>query len=550
MGALLSRRKYKPKLLLILLLFLFLHAIVFVRLFLVQIHQQDFFGMLARQQYVTEITTKPPRALIYDRNGSTLAHNREKLSAFVLPHQFSDAESIKKILKKDFVHVYEKVVNKKKRRFFWLERHLDEKRLKVMQDYNSKDIHFLSEPERFYPSPTASHVVGFTNIDNVGAAGTELQFNRRLGGAPTTSVLEKDARSGHFYFKKDIKEKGRNGEAVTLSIDKNLQFFASRELEKTVAEQGAKGGGVLIMDPDSGHILAMASNPQFYPNKKVFDQLNATKNIVVTECFELGSVMKVFAALAALEEGVVTIDEEIDCEGKSTFIDGFRVENWKSLGPGLHPFWEVVARSNNVGIAKVAKRLGPKLHFHFGRLGFGSKTGIRFPGERSGFVNPPHNWSRSSLIVLSFGYEIMATLLQLGKAFSVVANGGFSVQPVSIIDPERKKSYMHGKRLYKKESIENLKEAMKLRDWIEKRYSIEGYKIFGKTGTARSVKSGRYSDKDHVYTYAGIVEKGDYKRVIITFVKEPKKAHLWATQISLPLFHEVAKKMLIYELGK
>lgn len=546
----LVRKNYKPKLLFVLLFFFFLYAIVLFRLFFIQIYQRDFFKLLAKQQYVTEIKTQPPRALIFDRTRTPLAINRERLSAFILPHRLHQPQRTKRILEHHFPKVFKKLQKKKRRRFLWLERRLSDERVAKIKEHESPDIYFLAEPERFYPFPPTAHVVGFTNIDNVGIAGTELLFNSRIGGTPTTFTLEKDARSNYYYFQKSVKEQGEAGEPVTLTIDRNLQFFASEELEKAVEKHEAKGGAVLAIDPDSGEILAMASSPGFDPNLARIRDLEKTKNILVTECFELGSVIKVFAALAALEEEVVTIDEEIDCEGKMTYIDGFRVENWKSLGPGKHPFWEVVARSNNVGIAKVAKRLGPKLYHHLQRLGFGNATGIRFPGERSGFVNPPRNWSRSSLIVLSFGYEIMATLLQLARAFSIVANGGYSVQPSLVSFPERKRLSFVSTRLYSREPIQQVKDILELKGWMKKRYGIEGYRIMGKTGTARSVKDGRYSSTDHVYTYGGIIERGGYRRVVVTFVKEPKKAHMWASEVSLPLFANFVQKMIVYEVGK
>jgi len=412
-------------------------------------------------------------------------------------------------------------------------------------------VRFTIEPERFYPFSSTAHVVGFTDVDNIGIAGIELQFNDVVGGTPTTFILEKDARSGYFYFHKDVKKRGEVGESVTLTLDKNLQFFAQEALQKTVEKHEAKGGAALILDPDTGHILALTSYPTFDPHNIRAATSEQKKNIPVTECFELGSVIKIFTALAALEEDVVSFDEEIDCEGKSTKIDGFSVSNWKSLGSGLHPFWMAVWKSNNVGTAKVAKRLGPKLYYHLRRLGFGDKTGIHFPGERSGFVNPPHNWSRSSIIVLSFGYEITATLLQLGKAFSIIANGGYNVQPTLVLDPPSKKLSLASKRLYREETVDHIKNILELKEWVKNRYGIEGFRVMGKTGTARRVKEKKYSDKHHVYTYAGIVEKGDYRRVIITFVKEPKETKfLWSSQISLPMFHDIAQRMVVYDLGR
>jgi cell division protein FtsI (penicillin-binding protein 3) len=514
------RKDYRPKLFVILVGFFFLYSVVAFRLFFIQIYQRDFFKVLAKQQYATEIKTRPPRALIKDRNGDPIVVNKEKLSAFILPRRLHEPKKTKKLLKEQFKEAYKRMRRLKSRRFLWLERRLSDERLKQIKSHKSLDIHFLEEPQRFYPFSSSSHVVGFTDVDNSGIAGIELQFNDRLGGVPTTFVLEKDARSGHFYFNRGIKKIGVLGDPVSLTIDKNLQFFAHEELKKAVSKHSAKGGAVLIIEPANGEIFAMVSSPGFDPNEMPIKDISRTKNIPVTECFELGSVIKVFTALAALQEAVVTPDEEIDCEGKATHIDGFRVENWKSLGPGKHPFWHVVARSNNVGIAKVAKRLGPQLYYHLRQLGFGSATGIRFPGERSGFVNPPYNWSRSSIIVLSFGYEIMATLLQLGKAFCVIANGGFDLRPVLVKDPKPKKSIMLQKRLYDKKIIDQIKSILELSGWLKDKYSIKGYRIMGKTGTARSVKRGKYSEKDHIYTYAGIIEKGSYRRVVITFIKQ------------------------------
>ena len=205
---------------------------------------------------------------------------------------------------------------------------------------------------------------------------------------------------------------------------------------------------------------------------------------------------------------------------------------------------------NNQTDAKVAKKLGSNLYKHFLRLGFGSKTGICFPGERAGFVNDPKNWSRSSIIVLSFGYEIAVTILQLAKAFSIIANNGIDVLPALVLNPIKTNLNTKPQKLYRKEVVNQLKSIIELRGWMKERYSINGFKIFGKTGTARVIKEGEYSAKDHVYTYAGIIEKGDYKRVIVTFLREPlhQDKNVWASQLTLPLFYKIAKKMIVYDL--
>ncbi|MBD3232059.1 hypothetical protein GF322_05395 [Candidatus Dependentiae bacterium] len=538
------KKDYKPRVFIIFVGFFFLFALILIRLYLIQIYRKAFFQNLARQQHEIELEINPPRAKIYDCNKVPLALNKEMLSAFILPAQFNEPEKIEKFLKKNYKNIYKKIKKDKNRKFLWLERKISDNRTKWLKNFNLKDIHFVEEYQRFYPYPSTSTVIGFTNIDNEGIAGIELEFNNRLAGIPTIISIKKDARSGHYYFEKEIIQQGKKGLPVTLTIDKNLQFLVYNELKQSVEEFNAISGSVLIMNPETGEILSMTNFPDFNPNERNIKNLGNTKNKIVTECYELGSVVKAFSALASLQEEVTTPDEEIDCQGKFGYINNFKVENWKPVG--ILPFTDVVRYSSNVGIAKVVKRLGPKFYTHLRRLGFGDKTNIRFPGEREGFVNPPEKWSRSSLIVMSFGYEIMATLLQLGKAFSIIANGGYDIEPVLIKDPIKIQNTFR-KKIYSDKAI---KQTKKILETIGQRYNkeLQDYKIMGKTGTARSVKDGKYSIKSHVYSFGGIVEKDDYKRVIVTFIKEPKGAGWWASQITAPLFNRIAEKMIIHDL--
>ncbi|MBD3273424.1 hypothetical protein GF385_03695 [Candidatus Dependentiae bacterium] len=538
------KKNYKPRVLIVFISFVLLFLIVLTRFYILQIHGKNFFKNLAKQQYEFQLKINPNRAKIYDAFNNVLAFNIQTYSAFLLPKQFKEKEKTLNFLKKNYKNIYKKIRKNKRRKFIWLERHLSEKKLNELQNLKLKDILFVSEPSRFYPFKSTSTIVGFTNIDNIGLAGIELQFNKRLQGKPTTFELKKDARKDSFYFDKKIIEKGKKGKKVILTIDSNLQFLAQEELEKTIEKFKAKEGSVLIMNPDNGHILAMANYPTFDPNKKNIKNLKNTKNKIITECYEFGSVIKTFSALAALAEEVVTPDEIIDCQGKYAYFNKFRVENWKAVEK--IPFSDVIRYSSNVGIAKVITRLGPKFYTHLKRLGFGEKTRIRFPGERSGFVNPPSNWSGSSLIVMSFGYEITATLLQLGKAFSIIANGGYDIEPTLVKKPIKAKNTFC-KKIYKSKTINQLKNILEI---IGNRYSqnLNEFRIMGKTGTARSVVNGKYSNKKHIYSFGGIIEKGDYRRVIITFIKEPEKAGWWASQITAPLFNKVAEKLIIHDL--
>ncbi len=539
----LTFKNYKPRIIFIFLLFLTFFAIIITRLYLLQIKQQTTYQSIAKSQYTIDIMQIPTRAVILDRYNTPLTINRESTSAFILPYQLVEPEKTLKILKKHFPLSYEKLKKEKDKHFIWLKRKLSEEEINKIKNLNSKDIHFLKEPERFYPFKHMAQIIGITNIDNKGIAGIELEFDQRLAGKPTKIRLERDARSNLFYFEKEIKQKGQKGAPVKLTIDSKLQFLVYEELKECVKNFEAKSASAIIMNPKTGEILAMSNYPSFSPNNIKNLNLELIKNKAVTDCHELGSVMKIFSALAALQEKVVTLDEEIDCGGKFAYFGKFKVENWKSVG--IATFKDVVRYSSNVGIAKVAQRIGPKLYSHLIQLGFGSKTHIRFPGEREGFVNPPSNWSSSSLIVMSFGYEIMATLLQLTRALSVIANGGYQIQPILISDPPPTPNTIRQK-IYDEDAIKDTKEIM---EEIGKRYlSLEGYRIMGKTGTARISIGGKYSNKEHVYTFGGIIEKENYSRVITTLVVKPQNPSLWASQVTAPLFAKIAEKTIIYDL--
>ncbi len=528
------RKDYKARVLLVAVGFLIVFVIVLIRLFLLQVCQKDFFKVLAKHQYYVDITIDHSRAVIKDRHQALLVCNRDMPSAFILPRQLNNKKKTKKFLKKYYPDVYKKITEHKDRHFLWLERKLSPERYAFLQKQcscNTLDIEFLYESQRFYPYPVLAPIIGLTDIDNNGISGVELAYTKRLKGVATDVSIKKDARSKNLYFEKNIKKQGHSGKPVTLTIDTTLQLLAHEELKETVDSFNAESGAVLILNPDNGEILTMANYPV----------TQTTENSIVTECYEPGSVIKIFLALAALEEDVVKYDEIIDNEGKVGYVNGFRVENWKYLEE--LPFYDTIRRSSNVGVAKVAQRLGAKYYDNLVKLGFGKKTGISFPGEREGFVNSPKNWSRSSLTVMSFGYEIMTSILQLGVAMSIIANGGYSVKPVLVKEPDQK--FFTSRKLYKDQTICEIKNIL---ERPSSKSLFPGYRVMGKTGTARMVKEGEYSRKNHVYSYAGIVEKDTYRRVIVTFIKEPECSYLWASQVTAPLFQKIAERMILHDM--
>lgn len=541
-------RDYKLRMLLVFCFFCSLFAVLVVRLFLLQIKQNDFFKNLAAQQYELQIKIVPARGVIFDASLQyPLVFNRRSLSAFIVPSALEQHSSTVKFIKKQFPDVYKRFCKQPDKHFLWLARRMTDEQAADLQKRTDLAVHFIDEFARYYPYQGVSQLVGLTDIDNIGIAGLELSFNKHLGGEAKTLCLQKDARSGAFYFDRAVTNAGKHGKKLGLTIDRYLQEIVFYELQKKITELKAKSGTAVVLDPDTGAVIALASYPVFDPNKKGVTAFEAMKNRAVSECYELGSVMKAFCALAAFEERVVKFDEPIDCEGRFGYVDGVKIENptytllnrLKEFN-NILPFNEVVRYSSNVGIAKVAKRLDKKLYQHYRRLGFGEKTGIQFPGERSGFVNPPAQWSKPSLVVMSFGYEMMATIMQLARAFCIVANGGYDVRPTVLLDEAHSK----GKKLYRDDAITDLKNIM---EKVAEKYQLPGVRIMGKTGTARCIVDGKYSTQLHQYSFGGIIEHGNYRRVIVTFIKEPEKASLWASEVALPLFKTIATRMITHD---
>ncbi len=533
---------HKNRSILILLFFFIGYLIAVINLVYLQLVQHQFFVQLGQKQYQTSITSLPPRGLIIDRTGKHfLALNKDSIAAFILPRQLEMKPQLQKFLAKYFPHANERLATHSHAHFLYVQRKLTPQQIDLITNSGITDIKFLNEPSRYYPLPASASLIGLTDIDNKGLFGLELEFDQQLSGTPSTVVLEKDARSGHFYFSRHLDQEGSSAQQLQLTIDSDLQYLVYETLLETVAKYNAKEGAAIIIDPQNGDILAMVNVPSFDPNNFKDIDPALTKNTCVTEAYELGSVFKICTALAALEENVVTPDELIDCKNtKTTYIDGRKINTVHEAG--IIPFEQVIAQSNNIGIAQVAKRLDTKLYNHYLRLGFSKKTGIPFPGENKGFINPPANWSKQSIISLSYGYEVTANLLQLARAFSIIANGGYWIDPRLTFDRQQTKQ-----KLYHDEPIAIVKNMLEqtTAQGTARKAHIKGYRVMCKTGTANMLEDGHYNPDRNIFTCAGIIEKNGYQRVIITFIKEAAQKDLYASMVAAPLFEQIAEKMLI-----
>lgn len=540
----------KIRLGIVFLFFLILYGICLINLFMIQIKNNPFYENIGKNQYTTSVIRTPDRATIYDRRHNPLTLNKQGLTAFIVPNNLNNKPAVEKFLQGHFPQTYERLQKNSSKAFMYIKRHLTTEELELIHNAQLADIQLLQEPTRFYTVSSLGHTIGVTDSDNKGIMGIELILDKQLAGEPTTYVLEKDARSQLFYFTKECSSQGYEGMPAHVTLDADLQFLAYEELKKYCQELNALEGSVLIMDPATGDILVMACYPDFDSNAPLPENLWFTKNRIITEVFEPGSVMKIFPALAALEEKVITPTDIISCENKKeTYINGMRVSTWKECGDLT--FTDVIRYSNNIGTSKVSLKLGKKLYHYLKKSGFGNATGVNFLGEQSGVITPPNHWSKATPLSLSFGYEISASPLQLATSFCLLANDGMTIQPQLFSSPEHRVAHMP-QRVYSSETINQMREIINLdHEGNTARIGrIGGYTVLGKTGTAYLITNGTYDTTRSIYTFAGIIEKNDYKRVVVTIIREPERRSnkpVYASTIAVPLFKNIAQSMLVQE---
>lgn len=525
-------------------IFALLSLIAGVTLFHLQIRQHHFFIDLAQRQYTLKIVSTPERGIIYDKNNTLLSSNKEGVAAFIIPRTLQQPTEVLAFLSEHFPQAVARYEKNKDSYFCYVKRGLSEYEEQLIKNSHLSDIQLLKEPRRIYHVPESLTITGITNRDNEGLFGLEWLYNKELTGTPSEYTLEKDAHSHYFSSTKKELTEGTVATSLHTTLDAQLQRIAQEELTKKAEEFHAQEGGLLIMDPQTGEILAAATYPHFELNALTELDMRTTKNNCFTQCYEFGSVCKAFTALAALEEKIVTPDEIIDCH--NTKLAYFKKRKITTVTPqGKVTFEEVIQHSNNIGIAKVAFRLQERLYDYLKKLGFGQKTGVHFPGQQYGFINPPNNWSAHSIISLSYGYEMSATLSQIVRAFAVFANNGRLVTPHII----KQKTCPLYPQVASDETIQIMRTILqKTSSKGTGRYgNIPGYTVLAKTGTANFLVNGKYDPDKKIYCFAVIIEHGEYKRVIGCYLKDTSHKRSYASTIVAPLCRTVMEKMIIHE---
>ena len=530
--------------------------VVVVRLVQVQVLGRESFERQAARQSERMINLDPRRGPILDRAGRPLAVSVDAESIYAVPQEVHEpddtAAALARALGLDAAARRELAAGlQRSRAFVWVRRKVDPRAARDVRDLQLDGIGFLTETRRYYPKrELAAQVLGYVGLDNTGMSGIEYAFEDQIRGRAAKVSVRIDARRRPM---ETTEKPSTDGHAVVLTLDEAIQYAAEKEIERAVAETGSVAGVAVVMDPRTGEVLAMAGRPTFNPNRFNAYPSSRWRNRAVADAYEPGSVFKVFTAAAALQEKVVDPDETVDCGDGAIEIAGVRV-NDHAVFHQL-PFRDVIAHSSDIGMIRVAQRLGREnLNRHIRDFGFGAATGIELPGESSGLLRPPSRWSALSLASLSFGQEVGVTALQLATAMGAVANGGYLMKPLIVRQVEdaggrvvKAERPVAVRRVLEADAVDALTDLLKgvVRRGTGWRAAVTGYTVAGKTGTAQKVDaSGRYSMVDHVASFVGFVPAARPVLVILVSLDSPRGPHNEGGDVAAPVFARIAEQAL------
>ena len=530
------------------------------RLFWLQIIQHDYLQQRASQQQHRTINLAARRGNIYDQKGELLATSIAVQSLYAVPRQIKNKHQIAKDLSTIINQPEEKIFKaiNNQRYFVWLARRLESNQVIAIQALKEFGLQFIPEEKRFYLYDNlASHIIGFTNIDDQGLSGIEYAQNKHLKGTPGQYVMSSDLFGKEIYSHTRKIQEPVDGKKMTLAIHSFLQYVAQRELLRAIQISSANAGCVIIANPHNGEILAMASYPDYNPNQYYKYTNNNLRNRAIETIYEPGSTLKAISIAAAINENVVKPDTLIDCP--DSFSYGSRVINDSHKHEvEQKTVTTILAESLNVGTAKIGLMLGKnKLYEYLKRFGFGDKTGFPLPGESYGMLRSAKNWDKSDEAIIPFGQSIAVTPIQLVMAISAIANGGILYEPIIIKSLEGDNGrFQQGSPAKEVRRVISEKTAKQIREMMVKVTTegtaevakIYGYNVAGKTGTAQKVNpNGRGYLKDrYIGSFIGFLPAESPKAVILVMIDDPALGRHHGSVCAAPAFKIIAEETIRY----
>ena len=555
-------QKIKQKRIIITLFIVIIFALaITIRILYVQIFSYNNLNKLANNLWQRNLPITADRGRILDRNGKVLATNITTTTIYVVPNQIQDKEKVAKSLAEVLNANYDDILKHltKKTSLEKLNpegRQLDTKTADAVSALNYDGVYLMKESKRYYPYETVlSHVLGYVGIDNQGLSGLELQYDSYLTGKNGSIKYFSDGK-GKKLSNKEVYEKPQNGIDVTLTIDIDIQLALEKELSNVATKYNPEESLAVVMDPNTGEILAMASNPNFDSNNyQKYNLETINHNLPIWKNYEPGSTFKIITLAASLEEKTINLFDDHFHDSGAINVEGARIKCWKSGGHGSETFLQVVENSCNPGFVVMGQKLGTeRLYNYVEKFGFTEKTGIDLNGESKGIMFAKDKIGPVEQATISFGQGISVTPIQQVTGVSAAINGGNLYTPYIVkylTEPETKDIIKENKPQLKRRVISEETSQM-VRYTLEsvvshgtgKNAYIENYRVGGKTGTAQKVNNGRYMSGNYIVSFIGFMPADKPEYVVYVAVDNPKGITQYGGTVSAPIAKRILKSII------
>lgn len=535
-------KKYPARFVVIVCFFLVILCILIGRMYDLTVLNRPFLQGQGNARSVRIIDIPAYRGMITDRQGVPLAISTPVKSVWVNPQMFKPShlqlEKLSKLLHIPIKQLSKHIATKNGREFIYLQRQISPILAKKIEDLKIKGLHFQEEFKRYYPQgENIAQLIGFTDVDDHGIEGLELAFQSWLMGMSGKKRVLKD-RLGFVIEELDVLKDPRPGHDLQLSIDGRIQYFAYHALQDTVSKFGAKSGTVIVLDTQNGEVLAIANVPSFNPNARGQYSLDHYRNKALTDTFEPGSVIKPLSIASALESGQFTPHTVIDTRPSWMTVNGHTIKDIHDYG--ILDVTGVLRYSSNVGVSKMILANPPERLLNvLKQSGIGTRTESGYPGESEGTLVHVRDANPFVLATLSFGYGMSVTALQLAKSYLVFANEG-RLLPVSFLHYENQKQ--EGVQVIAAKTAKNVLAMMETvvnMDGTGKQAKISGYRVAGKTGTARIAGRKGYEANRHIASFVGIAPASKPRLIVAVIIHEPSRVGYYGGAVAAPLFANV-----------
>jgi cell division protein FtsI (penicillin-binding protein 3) len=511
----------------------------------VQVFGNDFFQRQGEVRFARTLELPANRGRVLDRNGLILASSVAAQSIWAIPEDVDKDDpklsEVAKLLELKPADL-KKLLSNEDKTFVWVKRQVDEPLARQVEALGIKGLYLRKDYKRQYPEgESAAHVVGFTNVEDIGQEGVELAFNKQLSGTPGSRRVIKD-RLGRVV--EDVRDAipPVDGPDLQLSIDSKVQFFAYQKLTEAVKQHKAKAGSVVVMDVQSGEVLALANYPSYNPNQRRNLTGEQLRNRALTDTFEPGSTMKPFIAALALEKGMVRPDSIIQTAPGRMTIGGSTISD--AHPQGALSVNEVIQKSSNVGTVKMAMQMQPReMWENFKQVGLGQKPDVPFPGAVSGRLRAYKSWRPIEQATMSYGYGLSASLFQLAQAYTVFARDGELI-PATMV---HKAELAHGPRVYSARHAQAVRHMLHLvtgPGGTAPKAQVMGYTTGGKTGTAHKQEGRGYADKKYRGFFVGLAPIEQPRIVVAVMIDEPTGGQYYGGLVAAPVFSETVQQTL------